>query len=157
MKFIGKLLVYLLVALLIVLLALYILLQTRWGAAQVSSWITVNTDYELSFDKMNHRFSSPSHLILENVTFGRDGKPATLVAKKVDIGLSSRQITAPLHIFSRYEADAFCKKIEQPGSRPLCDLTGGIHLHTLRAADAPTLDRVVQGLRDKGFLLSEDK
>jgi hypothetical protein len=98
MKFIGKLLVYLLVALLIVLLALYILLQTRWGASQVSSWVTVNTDYELSFDKMNHRFSSPSHIILENVTFGRDGKPATLVAKKVDIGLSSRQITDPLHM-----------------------------------------------------------
>lgn len=98
MKFIGKLLVYLLVALLIVILALYILLQTRWGATQVSSWVTVNTDYELSFDKMNHRFSSPSHLILENVTFGRDGKPATLVTKKVDIGLSSRQITDPLHV-----------------------------------------------------------
>ena len=98
MKFIGKLLVYLLVALLIVILALYILLQTRWGAAQVSSWVTVNTDYELSFDTMNHRFSSPSHLILENVTFGRDGKPATLVAKKVDIGLSSRQVTNPLHM-----------------------------------------------------------
>ncbi|MGY0114970.1 AsmA family protein [Enterobacter roggenkampii] len=98
MKFIGKLLVYPLVALLIVILALYILLQTRWGATQVSSWVTVNTDYELSFDKMNHRFSSPSHIILENVTFGRDGKPATLVAKKVDIGLSSRQITDPLHM-----------------------------------------------------------
>lgn len=98
MKFIGKLLIYLLVALLIVLLALYILLQTRWGASQVSSWVTGNTDYELSFDKMNHRFSSPSHIILENVTFGRDGKPATLVAKKVDIGLSSRQITDPLHM-----------------------------------------------------------
>ena len=102
MKFIGKLLLYvliaLLVALLIVLLAFYILLQTRWGASQVSSWVTVNTDYELSFDKMNHRFSSPSHIILENVTFGRDGKPATLVAQKVDIGLSSRQITDPLHM-----------------------------------------------------------
>ncbi|HHA1917022.1 TPA: AsmA family protein [Enterobacter asburiae] len=98
MKFIGKLLIYLLVALLIVLLAFYILIQTRWGASQVSNWVTVNTDYELSFDKMNHRFSSPSHIILENVTFGRDGKPATLVAKKVDIGLSSRQITDPLHM-----------------------------------------------------------
>ncbi|MCK6906806.1 AsmA family protein [Enterobacter roggenkampii] len=98
MKFIGKLLIYLLVALLIVMLALYILLQTRWGASQVSSWVTVNTDYELSFDKMNHLFSSPSHIILENVIFGRDGKPATLVAKKVDIGLSSRQVTDPLHM-----------------------------------------------------------
>ena len=81
MKFIGKLLVYLLVALLLVLLALYFLLQTRWGASQVSSWVTVNTDYELSFDLMDHRFSSPSHILLENVTFGRDGQPATLVAK----------------------------------------------------------------------------
>ncbi|MCY0773365.1 AsmA family protein [Enterobacter cloacae complex sp. 2022EL-00788] len=98
MKFIGKLLIYLLVALLIVVLAFYFLLQTRWGASQASSWITVNTDYELSFDQMDHRFSSPSHILLENVTFGRDGQPATLVAKTVDIGLSSRQITDPLHM-----------------------------------------------------------
>ncbi|MEE9682564.1 AsmA family protein [Lelliottia amnigena] len=98
MKFIGKLLIWILIAVLIVILALYILVQTRWGAAQVSSWVTVNTDYELNFDLMDHRFSSPSHILLENVTFGRDGKPATLVAKTVDIGLSSRQITDPLHM-----------------------------------------------------------
>ncbi|WP_133632121.1 AsmA family protein [Enterobacter sp. OV724] len=98
MKFIGKLLIWILVAVLIVILALYILVQTRWGAAQVSSWVTVNTDYELNFDLMDHRFSSPSHIILENVTFGRDGKPATVVAKTVDIGLSSRQVTDPLHM-----------------------------------------------------------
>ncbi|CAD5351282.1 AsmA family protein YicH [Enterobacter cancerogenus] len=98
MKFIGKLLVYLLVALLIVVLAFYFLLQTRWGASQASSWVTENTAYELNFDQMDHRFSSPSHIVLKNVTFGRDGKPATLVAKTVDIDLSSRQITDPLHM-----------------------------------------------------------
>lgn len=98
MKFIGKLLVYLLVALLIVVLAFYFLLQTRWGASQASSWVTENTAYELNFDQMDHRFSSPSHIVLKNVTFGRDGQPATLVAKTVDIGLSSRQITDPLHM-----------------------------------------------------------
>lgn len=98
MKFIGKLLVGILAGLLIAILALYILVQTRWGAAQVSSWITVNTDYELNFDLMDHRFSSPTHLVLKNVTFGRDGQPATLVAKMVDIGVSSRQLTDPLHM-----------------------------------------------------------
>jgi len=98
MKFIGKLLVGILAVLLIAILALYILVQTRWGAAQVSSWITVNTDYELNFDLMDHRFSSPTHLVLKNVTFGRDGQPATLVAKMVDIGVSSRQLTDPLHM-----------------------------------------------------------
>lgn len=98
MKFIGKLLVGILAVLLIAILALYILVQTRWGAAQVSSWITVNTDYELNFDLMDHRFSSPTHLVLKNVTFGRDGQPATLVAKMVDIGVSSHQLTDPLHM-----------------------------------------------------------
>ena len=67
------------------------------------------------------------------------------------------QICAPLHIFSRFDADAFCKKIQNPGTRPLCDLTGGIHLHTLRAADEATLSRVVRGLKDGGFLLTEER
>ena len=67
------------------------------------------------------------------------------------------QICAPLHIFSRYDADAFYQKIQTPGVKPLCDLTGGIHLHTLRAPDQATLDRVIQGLQEKGFLYAEEK
>ena len=66
------------------------------------------------------------------------------------------QITAPLHVFSRYDADAFCDKLEHSKARPLCDLTGGIHLHTVRAPDERTLDRVIAGLKEKGFLLEEE-
>ncbi len=66
------------------------------------------------------------------------------------------QICAPLHLFSRFDVDAFCRKLETPGTLPLCTLTDGIHLHTLRAKDEQTLDRVVQGLKEKGFLLSEN-
>lgn len=98
MKFLGKLIIWLLIALLVVILAFYFLLQTRWGARHVSQWLSDNTAYHITFDAMDHRFSSPSHILLKNVTFGRDGKPATLVAKAVDIGLSSRQITDPLHV-----------------------------------------------------------
>ena len=98
MKFIGKLLLYVLIALAVAILGLYFLLQTRWGAEHVSAWVSQNSSYHLAFDAIDHRFSSPSHILLENVTFGRDGQPATLVAKTVDIGLSSRQITDPLHV-----------------------------------------------------------
>lgn len=98
MKFIGKLILYVLIALLVVILGLYFLLQTRWGAERVSTWVSDNSEYRLSFNKMDHRFSSPTHILLENVTFGRDGQPATLVAKRVDIGLSIRQLTDPLHV-----------------------------------------------------------
>ena len=98
MKFLGKLIIWLLIALLLVILAFYFLLQTRWGARHVSQWLSDSTPYHVTFDAMDHRFSSPSHILLKNVTFGRDGKPATLVAKAVDIGLSSRPITDPLHV-----------------------------------------------------------
>ena len=67
------------------------------------------------------------------------------------------QICAPLHIFSRFDADAFCEKLLTPGARPLCELTGGIHLHPLRAPDRATLDRVTAGLHEQGFLLDADK
>ncbi|EMG6374372.1 AsmA family protein [Salmonella enterica subsp. diarizonae serovar 11:k:z53] len=98
MKLIGRLLLYVLIACLVVIFSFYFLLQTRWGADHVSNWVSENSGYHLTFDVMDHRFSAPSHLLLENVTFGRDGQPATLVAKTVDIGLSIRQLTAPLHV-----------------------------------------------------------
>ncbi|EAV3184630.1 AsmA family protein [Salmonella enterica subsp. enterica] len=98
MKLIGRLLLYVLIACLVVIFGFYFLLQTRWGADHVSNWVSENSGYHLTFDVMDHRFSAPSHLLLENVTFGRDGQPATLVAKTVDIGLSIRQLTAPLHV-----------------------------------------------------------
>ncbi|EAA9790238.1 AsmA family protein [Salmonella enterica] len=98
MKLIGRLLLYGLIACLVVIFGFYFLLQTRWGADHISNWVSENSGYHLTFDVMDHRFSAPSHLLLENVTFGRDGQPATLVAKTVDIGLSIRQLTAPLHV-----------------------------------------------------------
>ncbi len=98
MKLIGRFLLYVLIACLVVIFGFYFLLQTRWGADHVSNWVSENSGYHLTFDVMDHHFSAPSHLLLENVTFGRDGQPATLVAKTVDIGLSIRQLTAPLHV-----------------------------------------------------------
>ncbi|KAA0468457.1 AsmA family protein [Klebsiella aerogenes] len=97
MKFLGKLVLWLLIALLVVIVAAYFALQTRWGARQASSWLSESTGWKIAFDKMAHDLSSPLHLQLQNVTFGRDGKPPTLVAKTVDIGFSTRQFSDPLH------------------------------------------------------------
>ncbi|HFS7459087.1 TPA: AsmA family protein [Klebsiella aerogenes] len=97
MKFLGKLVLWLLIALLVVIVAAYFALQTRWGARQASSWLSESTGWKIAFDKMAHDLSSPLHLQLQNVTFGRDGKPPTLVARTVDIGFSTRQFSDPLH------------------------------------------------------------
>ncbi|WP_288648675.1 AsmA family protein [uncultured Klebsiella sp.] len=97
MKFLGKLILWLLVALLLVIIGAWFLLQTHWGARQASAWLSNGTGWQVSFDEMEHDFSSPLHVQLRNVTFGREGKPATLVAKTVDIGFSTRQFSDPLH------------------------------------------------------------
>lgn len=97
MKFPGKLILWLLTALLVVIVAAWFLLQTHWGSRQASAWLSDGTGWQVSFDAMDHDFSSPLHLQLQNVTFGRDGKPPTLVAKTVDIGFSTRQFSDPLH------------------------------------------------------------
>lgn len=64
------------------------------------------------------------------------------------------QLCGQLHIFSRFDADEFARRIAASDVRPLCNLTGGIHLHRIRAADGAALARVMQGLQEKGFLLS---
>jgi hypothetical protein len=97
MKFPGKLILWLLTALLVAIVAAWFLLQTHWGARQASAWLSDGTGWQVSFDAMDHDFSAPLHLQLQNVTFGRDGKPPTLVAKTVDIGFSTRQFSDPLH------------------------------------------------------------
>lgn len=63
------------------------------------------------------------------------------------------QICAPLHIYSRFDADAFLHKLKSEHARPLCDLTGGIHLHLLRCPSQEVQARVLLALKEKGLLL----
>ena len=72
MKFLGKLILWLLVALLLVIVGAWFLLQTHWGARQASAWLSNGTGWQVSFDAMDHDFSSPLHMQLQNVTFGRE-------------------------------------------------------------------------------------
>jgi hypothetical protein len=102
MKFVGKLILSLLLLLLLIVVVLYILLQTRWGAEWASRRISDDTAYHLSVAKIEHNFSDPSLLILHNVSFGHDGKPAVIVAKSVKLGLSLSVFNEPWH-FARIE------------------------------------------------------
>ncbi len=100
MKFFGKVLLTLLLILLLALVAIYVLLQTQWGAGWISRQVSASSDYQLSLSKMEHNFSDPSHLLLNDVAFGRKDQPATLVARRVDLGLSLMQFSSPLHFAS---------------------------------------------------------
>lgn len=63
------------------------------------------------------------------------------------------QITARLDLSSRYDVSEFVRKSTQENARPLSELTGGIHLHTLRCSDDRAFAQLLTALRTAGFLL----
>ena len=63
------------------------------------------------------------------------------------------QLTGPLQLSSRYDVSQFLSRCTEAGARPLSDLTGGIHLHTLSCPDADAFRRVEAALRELGVLL----
>lgn len=100
MKLLGRLIVIVSGIVALVLVALYFLLQSQWGARQLSQWISNNTDYQVAFSNIEHSWSAPDHVIFNDITLGKAGQPASVVAKKLDIGLSSQQFTHPLDVDS---------------------------------------------------------
>ena len=63
------------------------------------------------------------------------------------------QLTGILGVRSRYDVAQFLRRVEAHGARPLSDLTGGVHLHTVRCPDEKTFRRVVESLQNENLLL----
>ncbi len=61
------------------------------------------------------------------------------------------QLTGPLELASRYDVQQFLDRCAD--ARPLSDLTGGIHLHTLSWPSEDAFQRVRASLRSLGVLL----
>lgn len=65
------------------------------------------------------------------------------------------QLAADLLINSRRDVDEFMAKIQRNTAKPLKELTGDMHFHTVEAESEQILDLVEEGLKEKGFLLPE--
>ncbi|WP_017728643.1 transcription repressor NadR [Halalkalibacterium ligniniphilum] len=62
-------------------------------------------------------------------------------------------LTASLMLKSRLDVEHFCKKMEQNNGTLLSELTNGVHMHTIEADTEAQLDKAVNALGKKGFLL----
>lgn len=63
------------------------------------------------------------------------------------------QLTGPLQLSSRYDVSQFLLRCGGTDARPLSDLTGGIHLHTLSCPGEAAFQRVRADLLELGVLL----
>lgn len=62
------------------------------------------------------------------------------------------ELVGRLNCSSRHDVQEFIDKVNQSHAAPLSELTGGLHLHTLRCPDEAAFQRVREALRQCGFL-----
>jgi len=65
------------------------------------------------------------------------------------------QITASLHLSSRYDVEQFMEKMASTNAAPLSMLTEGIHLHRITCPGEDAFKRLLTKLRELGILVSE--
>lgn len=88
MKWLGKLLFWLITLILLIVIAAYFLIQTSWGTRQLTQWVNANTSYELSLSNIDHSLSNPSIIDLNDISIKNATGKFALDAKKVELTLN---------------------------------------------------------------------
>ena len=55
------------------------------------------------------------------------------------------------------DADLFMERLARHQAEPLCRLTNGVHLHTLRCPNGETFQRITAALREQGILFEKEE
>ena len=63
------------------------------------------------------------------------------------------QLIGRLDISSRYDVGDFIRKVEESGAKPLSNLTGGIHLHSILCPNEEVYRALLAALRTAGLLV----
>ncbi|TQR14813.1 transcription repressor NadR [Psychrobacillus soli] len=65
------------------------------------------------------------------------------------------EITSSIMVSNRHDVEMFLKKVRETEASFLLELTSGIHLHLLSASTEEILNRGIEALRKKGYLIEE--
>lgn len=67
------------------------------------------------------------------------------------------EVVADLMLRTRRDIKQFVAKLEENDAVPLLNLTNGIHMHTIEAANEEELDIIEAELREHGFIISNSQ
>lgn len=67
------------------------------------------------------------------------------------------QIAVDLIIKSRRDVDEFVAECNRNHSKPLTELTNGVHYHTVETENEETMKDILNELNEKGYLISKPK
>jgi uncharacterized protein len=64
------------------------------------------------------------------------------------------ELTGKLMIKSMFDLEEFLKELNENDSKPLSELTGGVHIHTIEADNEEIMKRIITTLNQKGYLIT---
>ena len=111
----------------------YVLERPREGIVRTAACLHRPEDMERELTLMVDQGCTVENVIVDHPVYG--------------------QLTGPLDLASRYDVSEFVRKVEENSARALSELTGGIHLHTLRCPSQEAFDRAAAALEQEGFLV----
>jgi uncharacterized protein len=85
------------------------------------------------------------------------GTIIALGGRIVDVTIEHKiygELTGMLMIKSMFDLEEFLNKLGENDSKPLSELTGGVHIHTIEADDEEIMKRILNALNEKGYLIS---
>ncbi|WP_235184669.1 AsmA family protein [Photorhabdus temperata] len=97
MRWLGKLLVTLSLLLILTVVTLYVVIQTSWGAHQLSQWLSNNSDYQVQIGNIEHHWSQPGTLTFTHIALSNKQHSFTLEAQVAAFDFSWQQLTSPRH------------------------------------------------------------
>lgn len=63
------------------------------------------------------------------------------------------QLTGQLRISSRMDVSDFIQRCQDENAHSLCELTDGVHIHTIECPSEEALHKAIEALRKKGMIL----
>ncbi|WP_262499902.1 AsmA family protein [Photorhabdus heterorhabditis] len=97
MRWLGKSLVTLLLLLILAVVTVYVVMQTNWGAHQLSQWLSNNSRYQVQISKIKHSWSQPKTLAFSDIVMSNKQHTFTLAAQVASFDFNWQQLTAPRH------------------------------------------------------------
>ncbi|OTA19138.1 hypothetical protein Xbed_02695 [Xenorhabdus beddingii] len=85
MKWLGKLFVTLLLLLILTMIVVYVVIQTHWGAKQLSQWISKQGHYQISIASISHSWLQPATLTLKHADISDKQSPFSLSADTINL------------------------------------------------------------------------
>jgi transcriptional regulator of NAD metabolism len=65
------------------------------------------------------------------------------------------EIRAMLMLKTLYDVQSFIEKYKEYNAEPLSALTKGVHIHTIEAENEEVVQRIINELNEKGYLISD--